>query len=245
MIRIILCEGETDCIILSYFLDKMAGWKYMKRSKVFNPIFSEQDNRCFAAYKNDADEELFICGVGGKDGFKSFSEDYIKELIWLSLNNETEFKIALITDRDDMTGKEIEENIKCQLASILQNVSENSWTENSFVNSFGNVAKVEFLLIAIPQKEAGALETLLMNALSEDEYDANIVEKSKEFVAYISPNSQRYISTKRLLLKSQLGVVLSIINPEKIFYLFDERLKSVKWENYKSITKCFSKLLDM
>ena len=31
MNKIILCEGETDAILLSYYLDKVAGWKFCKK----------------------------------------------------------------------------------------------------------------------------------------------------------------------------------------------------------------------
>lgn len=30
MNRLIMCEGVTDAILLSYYLEKMAGWKYCK-----------------------------------------------------------------------------------------------------------------------------------------------------------------------------------------------------------------------
>ena len=31
MNKIILCEGETDAILLSYYLGKVAGWKFCKK----------------------------------------------------------------------------------------------------------------------------------------------------------------------------------------------------------------------
>ena len=32
MNKIILCEGETDAILLSYYLGKLAGWKFCKKA---------------------------------------------------------------------------------------------------------------------------------------------------------------------------------------------------------------------
>ena len=34
MNKIILCEGETDAILLSYYLDKVSGWKFCKKPPV-------------------------------------------------------------------------------------------------------------------------------------------------------------------------------------------------------------------
>ena len=31
MNKVILCEGETDAILLSYYLGKVAGWKYNRK----------------------------------------------------------------------------------------------------------------------------------------------------------------------------------------------------------------------
>lgn len=32
MNKLILCEGKTDAILLSYYLEKVAGWKYTTKS---------------------------------------------------------------------------------------------------------------------------------------------------------------------------------------------------------------------
>lgn len=33
MIRIIMCEGETDMTLLGLYLKPMCGWKYLKKPK--------------------------------------------------------------------------------------------------------------------------------------------------------------------------------------------------------------------
>ena len=84
-----------------------------------------------------------------------------------------------------------------------------------------------------------------MEALSEDEYDANIIEKCGNFITDIKPDADRYIHENRLQLKAQLGVAFSIFNPEKAFSLFKERLVSVKWEDSPILAKCFEKLVEI
>lgn len=245
MMRIILCEGETDAILLGYYLNKTAGWKYCKKSKILKIQFSPQDNKCLLAYQNDKGEELLICGVGGKDSFKSFFENYLYDVIWLSHCQETKFRIAVVTDRDNASVNEIERNITEQFFPVLGNVKNDCWTRNMFCNSFGENAIIDVLLIAIPKEKEGALENLLMDSLSENDYDANVVEICKNFVIESIPKIGKYVSTERLKIKAQLGIVLSVMNPERVFSLFDEYINSVQWENSKVLNECFKHLIEI
>lgn len=98
---------------------------------------------------------------------------------------------------------------------------------------------MDFLLLAVPHNQQGALETLLLDAISEDEYDRNIVEKSKLFVNKIAPEAERYIGKRRLILKAYLGVTWAVQSPQKVFDFIDEQLRMVKWEKSKVLAKCF------
>ncbi len=245
MIRIILCEGETDATLLGYYLNKTAGWTYSKRPKYLNLQFSLQDNKCVLPYTNEHGEELFICGVGGKDGFKSFFETYLYNIIRKSHRQEREFRIAVVTDRDEADIYEIEKDVAEQFSAIQCKVLNDCWTRNVFVNSFEQRCSAEFLLVVIPQGKAGALENLLMDSLSENEYDANVVEKCKGFVVESIEEIDKYVSTERLIIKAQLGVALSIMNPERIFSLFDEYIKSVPWEHSRVLKECFKKIIEI
>ena len=158
---------------------------------------------------------------------------------------ETEYRIALVTDRDDFSVKEIEKSILDELSPIINNIENNAWKPNEVNADLGTKVNIEFLLVVIPKENHGALETVLMEALSKDDYDANIIEKSKQFITDVQPLADKYIHENRLQLKAQLGVVFSIFNPEKTFSLFKERLVSVKWEKSKVLAKYFEKLIEI
>lgn len=51
------------------------------------------------------------------------------------------------------------------------------------------------LLLIIPKEHAGALETVMLSAISENPYDKNIVEKTADFVEKMRTEADRYIST--------------------------------------------------
>ena len=99
---------------------------------------------------------------------------------------ETEYRIALVTDRDDFSVKEIEKSILDELSPIINNIENNAWKPNEVNADLGTKVNIEFLLVVIPKENHGALETVLREALSKDDYDANIIEKSKQFIKIIS-----------------------------------------------------------
>lgn len=77
MKTLILCEGKTDAILISYLLCKMSGWNPTKADKKMSVIVSEKNNESAYWYVRD-DDKLLICGVGGKDKFaKFFQEKYM------------------------------------------------------------------------------------------------------------------------------------------------------------------------
>ena len=52
MTRIILCEGETDLVLISYYLERTKGWVYTDNPKGLKLNFTEQDNKAACNYRN-------------------------------------------------------------------------------------------------------------------------------------------------------------------------------------------------
>ena len=116
------------------------------------------------------------------------------------------------------------------------------WIDNSYVDTFGTQKTVSSLLIAIPPEHQGALETLMLEAISEDPYDAAIVKSAGDFVDAMQKSASRYISNNRMKLKAHLGVTWAVQYPEKVFKLFDEQIRSVSWEKSEVLHSCFRQL---
>ena len=66
MNKIILCEGETDAILLSYYLGKVSGWSFCKKPPANIAIKPDAFEQSVNWYQKGSDR-LLICGVGGKD----------------------------------------------------------------------------------------------------------------------------------------------------------------------------------
>ena len=71
MNKLILCEGETDAILLSYYLGKVAGWQFCKKPPKDIAIKPDSFQESVNWYEKD-DDRLLICGAGGKDCIQSF-----------------------------------------------------------------------------------------------------------------------------------------------------------------------------
>ena len=245
MINLILCEGKTDAIFLSYFLEQVCGWTHKFPKEDIPKEFTIKPNTKkgeSAEWYHKADDFLLICGVGGKDNFGSFIKS---KIVPAMIDGNVFSKIAIVTDRDDREESSICQSFQGMLKPIVSIVANNVWTDNQYANSFGQEKVVDFLLLIIPSDKEGALETTLMDAIAETECDRVIVEGSTEFVASIAPVASRYIGKSRLKLKACLGVIWSIQSPKKIFAFIDEQIRSVKWEDSELISECFDKLREI
>jgi len=148
-------------------------------------------------------------------------------------------KIAVVTDRDQRRISSICDSIKSSFNPVITDVENNAWRKNSYKNSYGQIVDVDFFMLVIPSEKEGALETLLLDAISEDPYDEVIVDRSKEYVDHITPQAARYIQNDRLKLKAYLGVAWAIQYPSKVFTLIDEQMRTVQWEKSSILEDCF------
>ena len=240
MNSLILCEGSTDAILLSYYLIRVYGWNFCSKGPDhLNIKGNERGGETVNWYKR-GDDRLLICGVGGKDKMKSFFKDKIYSPVINS--NDAFAKIALVLDRDDKSIVSMEEHASHLFSPVITNMKNDEWIDNQFSDSFEMIRQVKALLLVIPQERQGALETLMLEAISEDPYDAAIVKRAKEFVEEMRISASRYVSSNRMQLKANLGVTWAVKYPEKVFSLIDEQIRSVPWEESEVLRSCFRQL---
>ena len=237
MNRVILCEGKTDAILLSYYLGKICGWKHTSPPEGL-AIKARNKNENVDWYKKGS-EMLMICAVGGKDNFYSFfSRDLKKAMINLGAFS----RIAIIADRDDRNIEDIEHSISSAFSPFFDTVQNREWCINHYDDGFGMTQNIDSLLLIIPVEQQGALETVMLSAIAENPYDANIVQKCTGFVSQMRHEANRYITTDRLQLKANLSTVWAIQSPEKVFDFINEQINAVEWERYETLRDCFGVL---
>lgn len=239
MNKVILCEGGTDAILLSYYLGKVSGWKYCRKPPKNIAIKEGKFEESINWYEK-GEERLLICGVGGKDKMASFFKEKLLRPI---IDSGAFSRIALVLDRDDKEIGAMEAHASALFRPIVNTMKNNIWTENNYRDSFNTDQRIESLLVAIPTEHQGALETVLLDSISEDPYDAVIVEKAGVFVKELRAEASRYLVNPRAELKAHLGVTWAIQYPEKVFKLINEQIQSVRWEKSEILHRCFEQLI--
>lgn len=238
MNKLVLCEGKTDAILLSYYLEKTCGWTHRNAPESLNIKVDEIRGESAFWYRKENDS-LLICGVGGKNRFGSF---FREKILPTMVHSNAFSKIAVSIDRDNQDEQSVIDSFCSSFRPIINNIRCDIWVSNTYENSYKQQAFVEFLLVIVPADKEGALETLLLEAISENAYDKAIVSCSIAYVDQIQPIASNYLHKKRLKLKACLGVTWAIQYPEKLFSFVDEQIRSVKWESSQVLAQCFHQL---
>ena len=128
MNKLILCEGKTDAILLSYYLGCVQHWTPCKRGPKNFRISVDEKSGESAYWYQRGEDRLLICGVGGKDRFGGFFADKIRAAI---LDAQVFSKVALVTDRDDRQEEDITAEVCRIFAPAITQAKQNHWVENA------------------------------------------------------------------------------------------------------------------
>lgn len=193
-------------------------------------------------YKNKNNNLKGIWQVGGNDFHSTVQK--VLEREWL----EHKFDhLIIVTDHDD--SKEVKARLQEVLdtvkmisggCNLIEEYKENQWSSFTIENSFAS-ADIQFLYLVVPIKETGALETFMMNSLSEqNEEQRSVIDQSKAFVSGFQ--SKCYLKQRRDKVKAELGVSLSVFSPDRIFTTMKELIDSVEWEKFSATHEQFKLL---
>ena len=246
---IILCEGFDEVYILGYYLFKTNGWKRIAKNKKFSEYYSlpkvNPRNQLIEIYEK-MEDRLAIWSVGGKDSFSKAIQG-IKEINL----NQPEYainQIFIIQDRDSNEVKETLEEIRVTLDETgiklaeLKNNTLNSWN----FESEGENYTTNIIPIVLPFDQQGAIETILMRAISESSEEENYIvnEANKYIERFFIPEVKlnKYLKHQREILKARFSAVISVTNPDRSTATFNTLLMSHSWEEKEEIKKHFGLL---
>lgn len=242
---IILCEGSTDYVLLQYFMRRVHGWEDKRTNE-------KTKNRYLKRIRTltKGEDRLSIGSCGGASGIIP-SLGFVVEHNNLSAEQEAYDRIVILTDRDEtqtetMFSQRIQDVLREKDVSFKeQHIVNNRWVECQFKNGHGKEGTFYLLMLVIPFEETGAMETFLLNTVAMgDDYDAEIIKKSKMFVDEIDPQ-KRNLSKKRYITKAEFDVYFSVRTAAEQFVERQNILKNVEWEKYAVLQKNFEKLGDL
>lgn len=165
---------------------KTENWRLIAKNKKFSEYYSlpkvNSRNQLIEIYEK-MEDRLAIWSVGGKDNFlKAFQ--VIKEINL----NQPEYainQIFIIQDRDNNEIEETVDRISYFLKKSEINIDK---LNNNRLNTWkfeveGEIYKTNIIPIVLPFEKKGAIETLLMEAISESsEEEKYIVTEARKYI---------------------------------------------------------------
>lgn len=245
--NIIICEGKTDAILLSYFLIKVHNFQHERSGVVKLP---EKKGQEINWYRSQNDTDVAIWSADGYSNITYNLEDVIERNV-NEPNSDRRFgKIIIYCDRDDKDEGTIIEEMKTWFDSSNiqtdQKIVTGDWLDCTIElkdSSKGSI-HINILIVALPLSREGALETFLLDAFSgEGDGEKHVVDSARNYVATI-PNDP-YLPKNRLREKASLGSVLSVFSPDWVFSELNNRLLLIPWENISDAYDVYSRLGDL
>ena len=115
------------------------------------------------------------------------------------------------------------------------------WYPCAYENSFKNTVNFEIACILQPDKEYGALETFVLQMLTNgDEEKESVAKQSKDFVQNFS--SATYLQHRREKTKAELSVAISVMWPDRTFETINEFLEKIEWGKFEGFHQQFTLL---
>lgn len=236
-----LCEGESDCIILSQYFCHRFGFSFVKEMKCANDC-----GRSFQYVKDGMN--LTIQMVGGCKNFCTALEDALR-VNRVNTDDENQFThIAVIADHDSDREKN---NLLQDLNQVLKN--PNDWSrmatlqEGSWCKGIQNTdmverpVAVELLFLSIPMKENGALETLLLSALEEKPGCEYLAQQSRKFINELIQNREKksikYLASRAEQVKALLAVFFAVAAPTRIYQKQQEVFEMIDWSSLEEMQR--------
>jgi hypothetical protein len=254
MHSVIICEGKTDAILLSYFLIKLYGWKHAKKHllKLSSNEAIDRENEIINWYINSEKPErgLVIWGVGGISQVPTKLSSVIDRTINEREENKRFDRIAIYFDRDTKSLDECHTLTEtwCHDCGIglPDDYCINMWTDISVELAMTprESHTIQIMYVVIPPNEPGNLESFLIKAIRDSSDDGStLVDRADDFIAHLP--DEPYLLRQRLRGKAWLGTILSVMSPDWVFSTIDERLHQIEWEDLINEQEIYLRLQDL
>ncbi len=263
MKRIILCEGRTDAILLSYFLEKRFGWSYFAPAKGEVPHLPvDPDNEELNWYRrrdkmhtrtSERGEVLAIWGVGGITKLPQKLQNVVdySRTVPQSSNEDRFSHIVLFLDHDDpldIIRSKVTTWVKASgLRFSTEALQIGQWmpTEMDLVGvTPARTYASKLLVIVVPPDRQGALERFLIECWKQfSEADKQLAQAAQIYIEELpSSPKEKYLHHRRLRDKACLSSIFSVVSPDRVFEKIHPRLREVPWNKLTDMLDVYEEL---
>ena len=215
----IFVEGVSDLVLLSLLLKEWNGYDYCCDIKIPNKL----EGMMCSKYSNK-ESDLHIVSVGGIDNFS-----YAYNLMIPVVVSKRTKRCIFVIDNDYN-----DENITMKKLNIGVKLKANEWFTASIKDDYEDDKKMEFFIRIIPDDSVGAIESVLIDSMRDNEPE--ITKSSIDFVDGLSNSASKYINKNRLKLKAKVGVIFNLISPDTTFDSLTRKFKLIDFNNESILT---------
>lgn len=176
MKSVILCEGKDDLWFIGYYLHKTRKWEITTKpinweNYKVSPLNRKQE----VNYLTNGEDSVAIWSVGGKDSF-SHAVDILFEKFINAYPSDPINSIVIMRDRDNESISTILQNVKEWFAEFVGEIDIENKSTSIWSNEIDGIdVSVKITPLIIPFSEEGAIETILMNSISESSREGQVV----------------------------------------------------------------------
>lgn len=231
MTELILVEGVSDVQLISYYLQKVYGWKH-ERENVLGIESLDEHEHIESLSKNG--NQVVLCGVGGNGKFAHFVEQH--RINYIVVEKEIS-SLVVVTDRDEASDARIRNQINDALEQI--SVENNHWKENTIQDSFGQAKSLYTYLLIIPANEKGALERVIIDALNDIPEETDLIQVVEQFIDDLKVGLVPDLNKINNANKATVGTFFSVRDPKKAMRSFAVFVSKVDWSKSASLNQLF------
>ena len=231
MTELVLVEGVSDVLLISYYLQNVYGWKHEIRNTLgikANDVYEHVET----LIKNDS--QLILCGVGGNGKFASFVENHLVNTMLIEEDIAT---LMIVTDRDEDTDGKIARRMKKILDGLTIRVGQ--WISNDINDSFGQSKTVSTFLLVVPTNENGALERVIINTLNDIPEEEDLIKEVTTFIDSLKAETVPELNQMNKSDKATVGTFFSIKNPPNAMRSFVQFLYKIDWSKSDYLKQLF------
>lgn len=255
MKHVIICEGNTDLTLIQYFMEKVHGWEHIKESdyKSFEEgtINKIRNAKLMKWFKHPGGAVLSIMSAGGVSRIPGLLNSVLD---MNQLGSIVPFsRIVIISDRDEIQTEqhflnEIIDKFDENAIQFAVNPRNNEWNTAVYTNAMQDQLMVDLLPLIVPFEQTGAIETFLLQALSNaseqedpDQADKHVIDQCIQFIETIDCKD-KYLRKRRERTKAKFDTTFVVMTPAEAFGQRRDLLRSVPWEKFELIQVTFKHL---
>ncbi|MGN0405024.1 MAG: DUF3226 domain-containing protein [Bariatricus sp.] len=215
MIELMLVEGVSDVMLISYYLQNVYGWKHEKSNILgIDPLDEHEHIESLSKDEN----QLVLCGVGGNGKFAHFVEQHhVNDMI---VERDIS-SLMVVTDRDEDSNAKIGRIINSSLERI--SIKAGEWIDNCITDSFGQPKNVK----------------VIIDALNDIPEQTDLIQEVVQFVESLKEELVPELNKINKANKATVGTFFSIRYPQSAMRFFGIYISKIDWSKSESLKKLF------